>query len=248
MPKSTLDAAAARPAFVGGMAGRITRRVLAYTTLTALVMGGLGLYGTYRMIWNRVVESQPLALRLSSEWVRERLEQAPAELERLAQGAALQAWAEDVPKTTDGSDPDPSGRLEVLSEADAVSKTADDVGPDPSVTSCARRAPSTPSWWTPCKASSCVPSWGVSRSPRFGRSVSIPDRLCTWFRCRFATHSVGPWPPVTAWFDAASWQRACGRSLWAEGEISSSSIPNVGYSRRRDRSEPTKTSRCLRIS
>ncbi len=117
MPKSTLDAAAARPAFVGGMAGRITRRVLVYTTLTALVMGGLGLYGTYRMIWNRVVESQPLALRLSSEWVRERLEQAPAELERLAQGASLQAWAEDVPKITEGSAPDPSVLLGVLSEA-----------------------------------------------------------------------------------------------------------------------------------
>ena len=80
-------------------------------------MGGLGLYGTYTMIWNRVVESQPLALRLSSEWVRERLEQAPAELERLAQGAALQAWVEDVPRTTDGSDPDPSVLLGVLSEA-----------------------------------------------------------------------------------------------------------------------------------
>ena len=109
MPESKPEQASTRPVFSGdGVTGRITRRVFAYTLLTVLLMGGLGLYAIYTTIWNTIVETQPLALQLSREWVRERLDQAPAELERLSQESALQVWVRGVSNPPGGSTRSPS--------------------------------------------------------------------------------------------------------------------------------------------
>jgi diguanylate cyclase (GGDEF)-like protein len=74
------------------MKAKITRRVLGSVLLTALLLSGLGLYAVYATARQHAVETHPLALRWSGESLRARLEQAGAELERVARNAGLQTW------------------------------------------------------------------------------------------------------------------------------------------------------------